>query len=276
MSDWKVIPAIESLRNEFNTLSPNRDKGADGTIGDSSHTSSSDHTPDEDSDKLRNKDSDTVNEVHALDIDSTGPWPGCTFNDLVMYVINECRKSNGKDAGRLRYIIWNYKIYEWNVNNWGGSNYTATDDPHTNHAHFSFEYGSGSGTTNPENNTSSWGLVSTFGDDLDVDKPTFFAWLDEYFGKYTTDSSGYKGNPVGRAVWDNQYIPWALSDDPTKLKTPAYNALASVQKDAVAKNDAAADLENKVTDLDGKVESLEAKIDENNQLITDNIAGSGQ
>jgi hypothetical protein len=88
MSSWVVIPCLLALRDEFNQISPNRDKGADGTIGDSNHTSSSDHTPDEDSSKLENKDSDHKNEVHALDIDSSGPWPaGRSFKSMVMDVI---------------------------------------------------------------------------------------------------------------------------------------------------------------------------------------------
>jgi hypothetical protein len=34
MPDWFLVPCLVQLRTEFNTLSPNRDKGADGSIGD--------------------------------------------------------------------------------------------------------------------------------------------------------------------------------------------------------------------------------------------------
>ncbi len=168
MSEWVKIPASIQLTNEFNALNPNRDKGADGDIGDANHSSSSDHTPDEDSDKLRNRDADHINEVHAKDIDSTGPWSGTTFDTIIQYIIGECRKPNdvGKDYGRFRYIIWDHHIYE--APNWEKVPYTATSDPHTNHAHFSFEY-----VTELENDTRPYGIIEKFGDDFPVDQETF-------------------------------------------------------------------------------------------------------
>jgi hypothetical protein len=38
MSAWVVVPNLLKLRDEFNLVSPKRDKGADGTIGDSNHS----------------------------------------------------------------------------------------------------------------------------------------------------------------------------------------------------------------------------------------------
>jgi hypothetical protein len=215
VSSWTVIPSSTTLVEEFNDLNPFRDKGADGTIGDSSHTSKSDHTPDEDSDQLKNKDSDTINEVHARDIDSTGPWPGCTFNDIIMYIVGECRKPNdvGLDRGRFKYIIWDHHIYE--APNWNKVYYTGSSDPHTNHAHFSFEY-----DTPHESDTRTYGIVNKFGG-LDVDKPTLFSWLDEYFDKYTQDANEWRSNPVGRAIWNNQSVPNPLQG--VNQKTPAYD-----------------------------------------------------
>jgi hypothetical protein len=62
MSAWVVVPNLLKLRDEFNLVSPKRDKGSDGTIGDSNHNSSSDHTPDEDSRVLKDHDADNKNE----------------------------------------------------------------------------------------------------------------------------------------------------------------------------------------------------------------------
>jgi len=145
MSAWVTIDCLLALRSEVNYISPNRDKGADGTIGDSSHDSGSDHTPDEDSDKLRGKDADSNNEVHALDIDSSGPWPGSgtqkqRFHAIVMNIIaGEKKKWLSKDDKcRLRYVIWDRKIYHID-NDFEPEPYTL-DDPHTNHAHFSGRY----------------------------------------------------------------------------------------------------------------------------------------
>lgn len=158
MSAWVVVPSLLKLRDEFNLISPKRDKGADGTIGDSSHTSSSDHTPDEDSRVLRDHDGDSKNEVHALDIDSTGPWPGTgtqkeRFHKIIMGIIAREKKRwlDPNDKCRLNYVIWDRKIYDKD-NDFEGKTYGGSD-PHTNHAHFSGRY-----ETVCENDVSSWGV----------------------------------------------------------------------------------------------------------------------
>jgi hypothetical protein len=183
MSAWVVIPSLLKLRDEFNLVSPKRDKGSDGTIGDSSHTSSSDHTPDEDSSKLRNKDADHTNEVHALDIDSTGPWPdgkrgdikGSWFDQKIHMIIATEKKrwEDPKDMCRLNYIIWCGVIYDKD-NDWVGVPYHGTSDPHTGHAHFSARY-----ETRAESDIRSWGVyvppkpVNPPSEDLPVDQGTF-------------------------------------------------------------------------------------------------------
>lgn len=155
MAAWVCIPCLLTLRAEFNAVSPTRDKGADGTIGDSAHTSTSDHTPDEDSDYLRDHDADSKNEVHALDIDSSGPWPTKTwFNDAIEKIRREEKRRwlDPNDKCRLKYIIWNRRIasqssdFEWRA--YSGS------DPHTNHVHFSGRY-----ETVCENDTRPWGVA---------------------------------------------------------------------------------------------------------------------
>lgn len=149
------MPCLLSLRDEFNVISPKRDKGADGTIGDSSHTSTSDHTPDEDSRVLADHDADDKNEVHALDIDSSGPWPaGRSFASIVQDVIagERAKWLDAKDMCRLNYVIFDRKIYDkdddFKPRAYAGS------DPHTNHAHFSARY-----ETRAENDTRPWGVT---------------------------------------------------------------------------------------------------------------------
>lgn len=193
MSSWTVIPCLIALRDEYNKLSPNRDKGADGTIGDSSHTSSSDHTPDEDSDKLKNKDSDHANEVHALDIDSSGPWPaGRTFKEIFLDVIELEREkwSAPSDKCRLNYAIHDEKIYDKD-NDFEPVDYTGSD-PHTDHAHFSARY-----ETSCENDTRPWGVT---GDD--VTKDELKAWMTEWAkstdGKNALLAAGGKADVVKR------------------------------------------------------------------------------
>ncbi len=160
MAAWTLIPCLVELRSEFNELSPNRDKGADGSIGDSNHTSSSDHTPDEDSDVLRDHDADDKNEVHALDIDSSGTWPGegtqkQRFHKIVMRIIagERAKWLSASDKCRLNYVIWDGKIYDKDVD-FEPRDYNGSD-PHTNHAHFSGRY-----ETSCENDTRPWGVLT--------------------------------------------------------------------------------------------------------------------
>lgn len=160
MSDWVLVPCLVTLRGEFNAVAPARDKGADGSIGDHEHTSSSDHAPDEDSDVLRGRDADRINEVHALDIDSSGPWPGGSawFDRAVLAIVDRHRRG---DDDRLQYVIWNRKIANRAIDNWRWRNYTSTTDPHTNHAHFSARY-----LTATEQDTSPWGVYQE--DDMEL------------------------------------------------------------------------------------------------------------
>jgi len=184
MSDWVVIPCLLTMRDEWNKVSPKRDKGADGTIGDTAHASggTSDHLPDEDYAALRNKDSDHKNEVHALDIDSTGPWPdgkrgdlaGSWFDNKIKQLIATEKKRwlDPKDMCRLHYIIWRGMIYSTSTD-WAGKTYTGSDK-HFNHAHFSGRY-----ETRAEEDTRPWGIYvppakpTTPVEDLPVDGKTF-------------------------------------------------------------------------------------------------------
>lgn len=158
MAAWVVVPCLLVLRDEFNAVNPQRDKGSDGTIGDTSHSSTSDHTPDEDSSALAGKDADHTNEVHALDIDATGPWPGgwSWFDATIKGIATRERADYEHPTikGRLQYIIWNAKIIS---RSWGWAEwrpYTGSSDMHTGHAHFSARY-----DTTAESRTDGWGVA---------------------------------------------------------------------------------------------------------------------
>ena len=169
MATWTLIPSLVELRNEFNRLAPGRDKGADGAIGDSAHTSRSDHTPDEQSDYLRDHDADSKNEVHALDVDSSGPWPSTgtqkeRFHKIMMRIVagERAKWLSATDRCRLKYLIWDGWIYSQG-NDFRGERYTGTSDPHTSHAHFSGRYDTAS-----ERDTRPWGVYVP----VPVPKPT--------------------------------------------------------------------------------------------------------
>jgi hypothetical protein len=131
MADPYLVKCLATLRAEFNALSPNRDKGSDGWIGDAAHQAeTSDHNPRPDG------------RVLALDIDSTGPWPA-PFGDMVESL---------RGDSRLEYVIWNRRIAS-RSQGWTWRTYTGTSDPHTGHAHFSARHDLTGNTS-----TAPWGL----------------------------------------------------------------------------------------------------------------------
>lgn len=151
MGSWFVVASLAKLRDDINTLAPNRAKGADGTIGDTAHAGggTSDHLPDEDYAALRGKDSDRLDEVHALDITTDLREAGLTLEMIVQFILARCRSGAER---RLRYVIFNHRIWEAD-RSWVERTYTGTADPHTGHAHFSASY-----ETVREADASSWHL----------------------------------------------------------------------------------------------------------------------
>lgn len=160
MSSWILVADLGSLRDEFNALAPNRDKASDGSIGDQRHAQeSSDHNPDE-TGRTPSEDSDNINEVHAIDVDddlnsSMSMEEAC---DII-----RVRHQDGRD-NRLQNIIYTRRITSrsWG---WVWRAYTGVS-PHTEHAHFSSRYGSGSTIANPENDTRPWGLLEEGDNDM--------------------------------------------------------------------------------------------------------------
>lgn len=149
MATWVLVPCLVSLRDEFNALSPGRDKASDGSIGDQAHAgSSSDHNADE-TGSTPSEDSDSRNEVHAIDVDKDLRRSGWTMERAVKIII--ARHRTGKDD-RLQNIIYNREIWSrsWG---WTARGYTGSN-PHDKHAHFSARY-----TTAQEADTSPWGLL---------------------------------------------------------------------------------------------------------------------
>lgn len=149
----ELVPAGVALRAEFNAIAPGRDKSSDGWVGDAAHQGSvSDHNWDETGNTGGVEDPDSVNEVHAIDVDVTGPWPtGFTMEKAVQFLIAEAKAGREK---RFRYIIFNKRIWSASTG-WAQKTYSGSN-PHDKHAHFSFVYGSGAG--HPEQDTRTYGL----------------------------------------------------------------------------------------------------------------------
>ena len=149
MADWILVPCLVSLRGEFNSLAPERDRASDGSIGDEAHaSSSSDHNPDE-TGTTPYEDADNINEVHAIDVDIDLRKPGWTMQRAVQIIVTRHRQ--GRDD-RLQNVIYNRVIWSrsWG---WTAREYTGSN-PHDKHAHFSSRY-----TTHEESSTSPWGLL---------------------------------------------------------------------------------------------------------------------
>lgn len=203
MASWILVPALASLRDEFNRLSPGRDKRSDGSIGDRAHAdSSSDHNPDE-TGETPYEDADSTNEVHAIDVDETGPWPhGMTFDLGVNTVVDRHRR--GLDD-RLQNVIYNGLIasrsWGWTWQTYHGSN------GHYEHAHFSCRY-----TSKQEADTRAWGLLDRFGDDMDYDTFANYMnkWASSPAGKNALESAA-KADVVQRLDAKGEPVP---STDP--------------------------------------------------------------
>lgn len=150
-----------SLRNAFNEAFPVRDKESDGWIGDYAHSQGiSGHNPDDTSQNNAewNNDSDTLQEVRAIDIDTDFGNPTVSPQMVVDFI-----RSLPGVSSVLWYIIYNEKIY------------TAPDfepvaydgpSPHTEHIHFS---GARSQTAD-NNETFNWNLTQLVEDNMDADQ----------------------------------------------------------------------------------------------------------
>ncbi|HYD28889.1 hypothetical protein [Brevundimonas sp.] len=135
MPSAQLVSCLRQLWNEFDDIAPNRDRRSDGWIGDAAHAgSSSDHNPDE-TGKVPIRDADKINEVHALDVDKDLNVPGLDMERVVQFLLTRCR--NGTER-RLRYIIWNRRIWEAS-NGWRQRTYTGAN-AHDQHGHFSASY----------------------------------------------------------------------------------------------------------------------------------------
>jgi hypothetical protein len=129
MAKPKLVEAGVTLRDQINKRWPKRDRRSDGWLGDSAHQArKSDHNP------------DAWGWVYALDIDhNMGPAgparQGAEAQKLADQLIQLARE--GKDMGRLKYVVYNNKIASGTYKNqywtWRPGNYG-----HTQHIHISF------------------------------------------------------------------------------------------------------------------------------------------
>lgn len=208
MAEWILVPSLVALRNEFNRIAPMRDKATDGSVGDAAHAgTSSDHNPDE-TGHVPIEDSDSLNEVHAIDVDKDLRSGDLTMEKVVQFLLGRCRSGQER---RLRYIIFNRRI--WSASSgWVQKAYTGSN-PHTEHAHFSASY-----ETSRETDTSSWHLEDLMAlTDADRD------WIRAVFERTAQPDNGGVTSKIGRDALD-QGIPNPIAGK----KTPAYQVMGDI------------------------------------------------
>jgi hypothetical protein len=204
MADWILVPCLVQLRSEFNQIAPGRDKASDGSIGDSSHSGSvSDHNPDE-TGRVPVRDADRLNEVHAIDVDKDLRTPGLDMEKVVQFLLGRCRAGTEK---RLRYIIWNRRIWEAS-NGWRQRTYTGAN-AHDQHAHFSASY-----DTAREASKASWHLedipVALTAADKQWISNEIKRVLNSTFA-VSQQSDGTPTSKIGRDAW-SQGVPNGTTD----------------------------------------------------------------
>jgi murein L,D-transpeptidase YcbB/YkuD len=118
---WRLAKSLTKLRDQFNQMSPNRNKKSDGTIGDAKHASrKSDHNP-------WVKDGKT-GVVTAIDI-THDPKAG-----VDTWKIADILRLQ-KDP-RIKYVISNHRIFSSATSPWQWRRYTGSN-PHSMHMHVS-------------------------------------------------------------------------------------------------------------------------------------------
>jgi hypothetical protein len=234
MASWILVPCLGQLRTDLNRLAPNRDKGSDGTIGDTAHQSRvSDHNDDEVG-RVPIRDADAKHEVHALDLDVNLREPNLTMEMVVQHVVARCRSGA---ENRLRYIIFNRRIWEAS-NGWRQRAYSG-DNPHDKHAHFSASYDSWH-----EASTASWRLEDIPVALTEADKKWLEGKIDAAEARILADAAarvddflavkiGDKANPnrsVGDVCRDFAKLRGALVGDPADTANAAIPAGAPISR----------------------------------------------
>jgi hypothetical protein len=122
---WYAAASVKSALAQATALWPNRNKGADGTIGDASHAASeSDHNP------------DSKGCVHAFDL-THDPAHGVDTFKLADHLRD---RANAEPGFRrvVKYVISNRRIYNPSIS--AAWRYYGGSSPHTDHVHVSINY----------------------------------------------------------------------------------------------------------------------------------------
>lgn len=132
---WHLAPSLKALFSEVDRRWPDRKRGSDGSVGDTSHAArESEHNPDRDPDPM------PLGAVSAIDI---------TKDSAAQ--MEEIRAALVRDP-RVWYVIHNRRIWS-RTHDWVPRTYTGAN-PHEKHLHVSLRQ-----TKAAHDDTSSWGIA---------------------------------------------------------------------------------------------------------------------
>lgn len=127
MSGWRLVNSIAVLFSQINRAYPGRSKASDGTIGDSNHSATSDHTPHIylilGSTPVVCAGDITHDPDHGVDTVAISEWIRRSRDPRVAYIIAHGRIFSNHAVGST-------PAWEWRE-------YNDTPDPHVNHMHVS-------------------------------------------------------------------------------------------------------------------------------------------
>lgn len=218
---YRIAKSLDTLRSQFNQQFPNRNKTADGWIGDAAHASrSSDHNP-------WVKDGST-GIVTALDI-THDPRNGVDIATITEHMRLQ------RDS-RIKYVICNARIFSSTTSPWQWRTYTGSN-PHRSHFHVSVN-----STKGHYDNTTQWNIgqggsgpeaiepdepglrpvlrINARGEHVRTVQRLLHMTIDGSFGTHT--QAAVKGFQVGRALKPDGIVDaltWGEFDELEQIPT---------------------------------------------------------
>jgi hypothetical protein len=121
---WRAMDSLLVLRDQVNVIAPNRSTASDGLVGDANHETTSGHFP--------HKVPGVGDEIVTAWDCTNDPDHNCNSRALAETI----RQHRDK---RIRYVISNRQMFSSYATSsyaaWTWRPYSATPDPHVNHAH---------------------------------------------------------------------------------------------------------------------------------------------